>query len=329
MNFLEKIKVKAKENLRTIVIPEGIDERVIKATEKILKENIAKIILLGDEKRIKRSAYKLKADIEEVDIIDPLKSKKLEEYAREYYKLRKSKGITKEEAKAIISDPVFYGAMMVRLGEAGGEVGGAINASAKVLRAALQIIKPASGVTTVFGCFIMVVPDCKFGEEGIFVFADTGVVQKPSCEQLAEIAVFSARMAKELVCLEPKVAMLSFSTKGSGQGKEVDKVRKATALAKEKEPQLLIDGELQVDAALIPEVASFKAPQSKVAGRANVLIFPDLNSGNIGYKLVQRLAKAHAIGPLLQGLNKPVNDLSRGCNVEDIVDTVAITAVQA
>lgn len=327
MNFIDEIIKKAKSNIKTIVLPEGQDIRVVEAASKISKMGIANIILVGNETKIKQTAKNF--DISNITIIDPEKSDKLDEYSNMFYELRKHKGITLENAKATIIDPVYWAVMMVKTKEADGMVSGAIHSTADTLRPALQIIKTAPDVKLVSAFFIMAVPNCEYGNNGIFLFADCGLEPNPDAEQLSEIAVASAKTYKCLTNDDPNVAMLSFSTYGSGNDETVKKVVEATKLAKEKAPKINLDGEMQADAAIVPSVAVMKAPQSTVAGQANVLIFPDLNCGNISYKLVQRLAKADAYGPLTQGLAKPINDLSRGCSVDDIVGVVAITVVQA
>jgi len=327
MSVMDNIIQKAKANKKKIVLPEGTEPRTLKAAEIVLKEGIADLVLLGKEEEIRKKAKEL--DISKAEIVDPEKSPNLERYAKEYYELRKNKGMTEEEAERLMRDPMYYGCMMVKLGDVDGMVSGAIHATADVFRPAFQIIKTAPNVKVVSSAFIMEVPECKYGSDGVFIFADCAINPNPTAEELAAIAIASAHTAKVLAGIEPKVAMLSFSTKGSASHELVDKVKRATEIAKELAPDLLIDGELQVDAAIVKEVGELKAPGSPVAGQANVLIFPDLQAGNIGYKLVQRLAKANAIGPISQGLAKPVNDLSRGCSVEDIVNVIAITSVQA
>ncbi len=328
MNVVEKIKQKAKQNNRTVVLAEGTEERTVKAADIISHEGIAKIVLLGDENEVKQVAAKVQADISKVKIINPQKSDLLEGYIAEFIEIRKKKGISREEAASLMVNPLYFGAMMVYKGAADGMVAGARNTTGDVLRPALQIIKTAPGISVVSGAFLMVTPKKEYGMDGVLLFADCAVTPNPTAEQLAEIAYASAKTAKALLGMEPKIGMLSFSTKGSASHELVDKVIKATKLAKEAHPELEIDGEFQLDAAIVPKVGKSKAPGSKVAGMVNVLVFPDLQSGNIGYKLVQRLGDAEAIGPVLQGMAKPVNDLSRGCSVEDIVNTCAMTCCQ-
>ncbi|KJS81488.1 MAG: phosphate acetyltransferase [Peptococcaceae bacterium BICA1-8] len=328
MDLIQIMKGKACKKTTTIVLPEGTEERTVQAAGIITKEKIAKVILLGEKNEVEAVAKKLNTNLDGVTIINPIESEKYKEYSQDLFELRKNKGLTFEAAQELAKNPLYYGALMVNKDDADGMVAGAQNTTGDVLRPALQIIKTEKGISSVSGAFIMIVPDCEFGEKGVMVFADCAVNPNPTAEQLAEMAYLSAKTAKALVGFEPKVGMLSFSTKGSAQHELVDKVVRATQIAKEKYPDLDVDGELQADAALVPKVGSSKAPDSKVAGKVNVLIFPDLQSGNIGYKLVQRLAKAEAVGPVLQGMNKPVNDLSRGCSIEDIVNTVAMTALQ-
>jgi len=329
MSFIEEVKQRAKKELKTIVLPEATDVRVLKATEAVLSEGYAKIILVGNELEIVSKAKENNINIEGATIIDPITSSKKEEYANMLYELRKNKGMTLEQAEKLIQDTVYYGMMMVKLNEADGLVSGAAHSTSDTLRPALQILKTAPGTKLVSAFFIMVVPDCKYGENGTFIFADSGLNEYPDSEALSEIAISSSKSFKQLVGDTPKVAMLSYSTYGSAKSEQTQKVIDATNLVKEKMPDLLVDGELQLDAAIIPEVAEFKAKGSTLKGEANVLVFPDLGAGNIGYKLVQRLAKAEAYGPLCQGIAKPVNDLSRGCSADDIAGVVAITAVQA
>lgn len=327
MSFLEQIIERAKSDVKTIVLPESTDLRVIKAASMIMKKGIAKVVLIGNEKEIKSLAGDI--DLEGVMIEDSLNSEKLEDYANTLYELRKSKGMTIEAARETIKDPLYYGVMMVKKGEADGMVAGAVNSTANTLRPALQILKTAPGTKLVSSFFVMVVPNCEYGHNGTFVYADCGLVENPDADQLSEIAISASKSFEMLVGAKPQVAMLSYSSYGSAKSELTEKVIKATQLAKEKAPHLAIDGELQVDAAIVPEVAKSKAKGSSVAGKANVLIFPDLDAGNIAYKLTQRLAKAEAYGPITQGLARPVNDLSRGCSAEDIVGVAAITAVQA
>jgi phosphate acetyltransferase len=330
MKLSQLIREKAKKNPKIIVLPEGEEPRMIKAADTIIHEGFASLILLGREENIKSKARELGVDLpNEIKIINPKDSEKLKEYAESYYQIRKNKGVNLDEAYKLLENPLYFGALMVYHDDADGLVAGSINATGDVFRPALQTIKTAPGINIVSSSFIMVVPDCPYGEKGIIVFADCALNPEPNAEQLADVAIASAATGKALVGFEPKVAMLSFSTKGSAKHPLVDKVTEATKIAKEKKPELLIDGELQADTALIPSIGERKAPNSKIAGKANVLIFPDLNSGNIAYKLIERLAKAEAIGPVSQGMKKPVNDLSRGCSAEDIVNVVAITVLQA
>lgn len=329
MNFINEIKEKAKQSIKKIVLPEATDIRVVKAAATVLKEEFADIILLGDNEKINDIAKENSLDISKATIIDPTKSDRFEDYVNTFYELRKEKGITLEQARTIVLDPVYFGMMMVKLGEADGLVSGAIHSTADTLRPALQILKTAPGTKLVSAFFVMVLPDEDYGEKGVFVFGDCGLNPNPNNEELAQIAISSAKSFEELVGKEAKVAMLSYSTHGSAKSDSVTKVIEATELVKQEVPNLLIDGELQLDAALVPEISKMKAPGSKIEGNANTLIFPNLDAGNIGYKLVQRLAKAEAYGPLCQGIAKPVNDLSRGCSAEDIVGVIAITAVQA
>ena len=329
MSFIEDIMNRAKQETKTIVLPEATDIRTLKATDKILKEDFCKIILVGNEQEILNLAKENDLDVSGAKIVNPAKSENYEEYVNVFYELRKHKGMTEEKAKELMLDPVFFGMMIVKQGKADGLVSGAAHSTADTLRPALQILKTAPGTKLVSTFSLMVVPNCEFGENGVFAFADSGLNQNPNSEELSEIAISTAKSFKQIIGKEPKVAMLSYSTMGSAKAEEVDKVRIATELAKEKAPELAVDGEMQLDAAIVPEIAKSKAPESKVAGKANTLVFPDLQAGNIGYKLVERLAKAEAYGPICQGMAKPVNDLSRGCKAEDIVGAVAITCVQA
>lgn len=332
MEFIEQIKNRAKINLKTIILPESNDVRILKATELILKEKIANIILIGNEEKIKEDALLNSINIEGARIVEPLKYKKTDEYIYLLYELRKEKGMTIEEAKdLVLNNPIYFAAMMVKNNDADGYVSGANHTTADTLRPALQIIKGAEGVNTVSAFFVMTLPDNSFGEKGVFIYSDCGLNENPTSDQLADIAISSEKSFRDFVNPEgkAKIAMLSYSTFGSAHSELTEKVALATKIVKQRKPEILVDGEMQLDAAIIPEVAKLKAPDSKVAGNANVLIFPDLNSGNIAYKLTQRLAHAHAYGPLCQGMAKPVNDLSRGCSAEDIVGIVAITCIQA
>lgn len=328
MNFIDNIKRRAKANKKRIVLPESMDSRVMEAADKILKEGIADVIIIGTPEEIDGSSRDF--DISKAEIINPYESELTEELAEKLVEIRKNKGMTYEEAKRLlVEDYMYYACMLVKTGKADGVVSGACHSTANTLRPALQIIKAKPNSKLVSAFFLMVVPDCEYGANGTFVFADAGLEQNPDSEKLAAIAASSAESFELLVEKEPIVAMLSHSTMGSAKHVDVDKVVNAVNIAKEKYPQYKIDGELQLDAAVVPEIAQSKAPNSEVAGKANVLVFPDLDAGNIGYKLVQRLAKAEAYGPICQGIAAPINDLSRGCSSEDIVGVVAITAVQA
>lgn len=329
MELMKKLWQSAKADKKRIVLPEGDEERTLKAAEKIKELGLAYPVLVGNIDEIKGKAENLGVNVEGIEIIDPNNSEKLEAYVNEFYELRKNKGITLEKADQIVRDPLYFGTMMVKLDDVDGMVSGAVHTTGDLLRPGLQIVKTAPGVSVVSSFFVMMVPNLSYGEEGMLLFSDCAVNPNPTAEQLAAIAIATADTAKNLCGIEPRVAMLSFSTMGSAGGELVEKVRKATEIAKELRPDLLIDGELQLDAAIVESVAAQKAPNSKVAGKANVLIFPDLQSGNIGYKLVQRFANADAIGPMCQGFAKPINDLSRGCSADDIVNVVALTAVQA
>ncbi len=328
MSFIETIKERAKKDIKTIVLPESMDSRVMEAASKVLEEGIANIIIIGTPEEINESAKGF--DISKATIIDPYTSELTEDLILKLVELRKSKGLTYEDAKKLLlEDYMYYACMLVKDGKADGCVSGACHSTSNTLRPALQIIKTKPGVELVSAFFLMVVPNCEYGANGTFVFADSGLEQNPDSVKLAAIAASSAESFKLLVEEEPKVAFLSHSTMGSAKHADVDKVVEAVKIAKEKYPEYKMDGELQLDAAIIPSVAASKAPNSEVAGQANVLVFPDLDAGNIGYKLVQRLANAEAYGPVCQGIAAPVNDLSRGCSADDIVGVVAITAVQA
>ncbi len=329
MSFINEIKERAKKEIKTIVLPEATDIRTLEATQIVNSEKYAKVILIGEEEAVRKLAKENEIELGDTKIINPANSEKTKEYAQKLYELRKAKGMTEEQAQKLVLDPVYFGMMMVKLDEADGLVSGAAHSTADTLRPALQILKTAPGTKLVSAFFLMVVPNCEYGENGTFIFADSGLNEEPNAEALSEIAISSSKSFEQLVGKQAKVAMLSYSTYGSAHSQSTEKVVEATKLVKEKVPELLVDGELQLDAAIIPEVAEFKAKGSVLKGMANVLVFPDLGAGNIGYKLVQRLAKAEAYGPLCQGIAKPVNDLSRGCNSKDIAGVIAITAVQA
>lgn len=328
MSFIEDIKLRAKKDIKTIILPEGNDIRTIEAASIALNEGYANIVLLGKENEIKKLAVDNKFDITKARIIEPEKSEDFNKYAEALYELRKHKGMTIEKATDLIKDETHFGMMMLKQGDGDGLVSGACHSTADTLRPALQILKTAPETKLVSAFFVIVVPDCEYGEKGTFIFGDSGLVENPNSEELSEIAISSSKSFEQLIGKPAKVAMLSYSTYGSAQSELTNKVIDATKLVKEKCPELLCDGELQLDAAIIPEIGNKKAPGSKVAGFANTLIFPDLNAGNIGYKLAQRLAKAEAYGPLCQGIAKPVNDLSRGCSAKDIAGVIAITCVQ-
>ena len=330
MDFIENLKSRAAQNKKRIVLPEGYEERNLKAADQVLAEGFADIIVIGDPKQIEENAKKWNLkNILKASIIDPKSHAKKEEYANLLYELRKAKGMTIEKATQLVEDPLYLGCIMIKSGDADGEVSGADNATGNVLRPAFQIIKTKPGISVVSGAFLMFLKDKSYGENGLMVFADCAVHPNPTAEELAEIAVATGQTARVLGGFEPRIAMLSFSTKGSAKHDMVTKVVTATELAKAKAPDLQIDGELQADAALVTSVGEKKAPGSTIAGHANVLVFPTLEVGNIAYKLVQRLAGAEAIGPVLQGIAAPINDLSRGCSVSDIVKMIAITANQA
>ncbi len=329
MELLKRVIENAKIYQKRIVLPEGAEPRTLRATDIIIKQNIAQIILLGNPEEINKVAAECGVEIGGATIVDPQTDNRRDQYADCMVEIRKDKGLTREQALKLLNDPLYFAPMMIKCGDADGELAGAINSTGDVLRPAFQFVKTMHGVSVVSGAFMMFVDDPHFGHDGVLVFADCAVMPDPTERQLAEIAVTTAKTARAIVGMEPRVAMLSFSTKGSAQHPLVDKVQNATRIAREIDPELMVDGEMQLDAALIPEVGKLKAPESEVAGRANVLVFPGLESANIGYKLVQRLAKAEAIGPVLQGMAAPINDLSRGCSVSDIVNMVAVTANQA
>lgn len=330
MTFIDTMKEKARKDIKNIVLPEADDVRVLKATEMVLNEGFANIILIGDTDEIKNLAKENDINIDGVQIINPLTSTKLRKYSDDLYELRKAKGMTIEQAQELLkTNSRYFATMMVKSGDADGFVSGANHPTSDTLRPALQILKTAPNTKLVSAFFVMVVPECDYGENGIFVFADCGLNEYPDAEALSEIAISSAESFKELVGKEPKVAMLSYSTMGSAHSPLTEKVVEATKLLKSKKPNLICDGEIQLDAAILPEIAEKKAPNSPLKGKSNILIFPDLDAGNIGYKLTQRFGKAEAYGPLCQGISKAVNDLSRGCSSSDIAGVVAITAVQA
>lgn len=330
MNLIEKIKENARANKQRIVLPESYEERTIKAADSAMQEGIADIILLGNPEDIRTNAKKLGLKhIDMAKLVDPQKSEKREVYANMMVELRKSKGLTKDEALKLLQDPLYFSTVMIKYGDADGEVAGADNATGDVLRPAFQYVKTLPGISVVSGAFLMFLKDREYGENGLMIFADCAVHPNPTDRELAEITVATAKTTRAIAGFEPRIAMLSFSTKGSAKHEMVDKVVSATLIAKEMDPSLKIDGELQADAAIVESIGLKKAPGSEIAGKANVLIFPNLECGNISYKLVQRLGHAEAIGPVLQGMAAPINDLSRGCSVNDIIDLIAITANQA
>lgn len=330
MDLISKIKEQARKHNQRIVLPEGTESRTLAAADIILKERLAEIILIGNPDEIRAEATRMNLEhIDKATIIDPLNNPKEEEYVAMLVEIRKSKGLTVEKARELLKDPLYLAVMMIKNGDADGEVAGADNATGDVLRPAFQIVKTKPGISVVSGAFFMILPDKTYGEDGIMVFADCAVHPNPTAKELAEIAVATGETTRSIAGFEPRIALLSFSTKGSAKHEMVDKVVEATRLAQEMAPDLKIDGELQTDAAIVPGIGSKKAPDSEIAGKANVLVFPTLETGNIAYKLVQRLAGAEAIGPVLQGMAAPINDLSRGCSVSDIVNLVAITVNQA
>ena len=330
MNLIDQIKENAKKANKTIVLPEAEEERTLKAANIILQKGYAQLVLLGNQSKIEKQAAEWGLhEIHKAKIIDPINNPKKEFYAEMLCEIRKSKGMQMEEAMRLVEDPLYLATLLIKNKEVDGEVAGAQNATGDVLRPAFQIVKTLPGVSVVSGAFIMVFPDKKWGDNGVMVFADCAATPNPNEKELAEIAVVSAQTARSIAKLDPRVAMLSFSTKGSAKHEMVDKVVNATRIAKEMAPELKIDGELQADAAIVPSVGASKAPGSEIAGKANILVFPTLEVGNIAYKLVQRMANAEAVGPIMQGMAAPINDLSRGCSIDDIVSLVAITACQA
>jgi phosphate acetyltransferase len=330
MELIRSIREKAKRETKTIVLPEGIEERTLRAANEIISEGIAQIILLGDPQTIKSSASSLALPfIEKATIIDPVHHDKKAYYGQMLFDIRKNKGLSMEDAMKLVEDPLYLATLLIRNGDADGEVAGAMNSTGNVLRPAFQVVKTMPGINVVSGAFVMIMKDTSWGQDGIMVFADCAVHPDPNAAELAQIAVMTGRTTRAITGMEPRIAMLSFSTKGSASHPMCDKVIEATRLAKEMDSTMIIDGELQADAAIVESIGKSKAPDSPIAGKANVLVFPNLESGNIAYKLVQRLAGAEAVGPVLQGMAAPINDLSRGCSVEDIINLVAITVNQA
>ncbi len=330
MELLTKIKNRAKELQKRIVLPESYEERTLKAADYALENKLAKIILLGEKDKILKRASELNLHyIQDALIINPVEYPEFENFVEKLVELRKHKNLTHDKARELLKDPLYFSVMMIKMNLADGEVAGADNATSNVLRPAFQIVKTMPGISVVSGAFLMILKDTSFGENGLIIFADCAVHPDPDARQLAEITISTAHTARNIANIEPRIALLSFSTKGSAQHPMVDKVTEALSIVREQDPTLVVDGEMQADAALIEKIGQKKAPGSPVAGKANVLIFPDLQSGNIGYKLVQRLAGAEAVGPILQGMAAPINDLSRGCSVDDIINMIAITANQA
>lgn len=330
MDLFQQLKQKAQANPKKIVLPESTDDRILHAVSSVLGQGIAKIILVGEKETILSRARELGLkNFEAVEIINHIKDDRFKTLATSYYNLRKHKGMTREQAEEELQELPYFAALMVREDLADGFVAGATITSRKIAKAAIRGVGVDKNIQTVSSCFLMAVPDCNLGQKGIFMFADCGIIPNPSAKQVADIAISTAHLFKQLVGAEPKVAMLSYSSHGSGLGETVEKMKQATSLVRQMSPELIVDGELQVDAAIVPQVASIKVPDSKLAGDANVLILPNLAAGNISYKLVQRLARARAIGPILQGLIKPCSDLSRGCGVQDIVDAITVNVVRA
>lgn len=330
MNLLDQIKLNARKNLQRIVLPESFEERTLRAADQVIEEGIASIILIGSETELLKKASSLGLkNIAKAKIVDPANNPKNEEYANLMVELRKSKGLTKEQAYALLKDPLYLATIMIKSKDADGEVAGADNATGDVLRPAFQYVKTLPGISVVSGAFLMFLKNKEYGEKGLMVFADCAVHPNPTAKELAEIAISTGKTTRAIAGFEPRIAMLSFSTKGSASHEMVDKVREATEIVRKLDPSMKIDGELQADAAIVEAIGQKKAPGSEIAGKANVLVFPTLEAGNIAYKLVQRLADAEAVGPVLQGMAAPINDLSRGCSVSDIVNLVAITANQA
>jgi phosphate acetyltransferase len=328
MEILKKIRQRARQAQRKIVLPEADDKRILQATKIILEENLAKIVLLTKDDNLKEKADQIGLDLSKVEVINPAKSDDLVEFTQKFFEARKHKGVSEEQAREQMMHPVYFGAMMVSVGKADGMVAGAMTTTADVAKSAIYCIGFGQRIRTISSCFLITVPDCEYGSKGTFVFADCGIVPDPSPSQIANIAASGSELFRLLVEEEPHVALLSFSTKGSAEHEMVEKVVKAKEIIEKKYPELIADGELQLDAAIVPEVAKIKAPESNVAGRANVLIFPDLNAGNISYKMVQRLAKAEVIGPMMNGVSKPCSDLSRGCTIDEIVNAVCTTSIR-